>query len=103
MGLEYPYRQLGNRIRDRRKAIGLTQDNLAEKLGISRGSLANIETEKQRILVHQLYHFAQALETDVSELLPKMTGEGTIGNHEGLPIAKGTPAKFLGDIQKLYG
>lgn len=103
MGLEYPYAQLGKRIRNRRKALDLTQDKLAEKLAISRGSLANIETGRQRILIHQLYDFAHALETDVLELLPKMTGETDSAVKVTLPIPEGTPEKFHGDIQKLFG
>lgn len=103
MSLEYPYDLLGSSIRERRKAIDLTQQQLAEKMGISRGSLANIETGKQRILVHQVYQFANALETDVFVLLPKMTGIDSRSEKTDLPIPEGTPEKFSGDILKIFG
>lgn len=47
----------------------LTQDLLARRLGISRASLANIETGRQSILVHQLYGFAEALDLSPSDFL----------------------------------
>jgi transcriptional regulator with XRE-family HTH domain len=52
---------LGSVIRRRRKQLELRQQDLAAQLGISRGSLANIEIGKQGVLVHQLYSFAEAL------------------------------------------
>ena len=64
------YKQIGALIQRRRKQLGLKQHGLAASLGISRGSLANIETGRQSILVHQLYNFAEALKLAPSDLLP---------------------------------
>ena len=64
------YTQIGALIRQRRKQLNLKQLNLAATLGISRGSLANVETGRQGILVHQLYRFAEALEMSPGDLLP---------------------------------
>lgn len=64
------YQQIGAVIQRRRKQLGLKQQGLAASLGISRGSLANIETGRQSILVHQLYKFAKALNLSPSDLLP---------------------------------
>jgi transcriptional regulator with XRE-family HTH domain len=64
------YRELGALIRRRRRGLDLTQAQLAARLRISRGALANIETGRQNILLHQLYRFAAALGMNVHDLLP---------------------------------
>lgn len=48
----------------------MKQETLAGLLGISRGSLANVETGRQSVLVHQLYKFADALQLTPLDLLP---------------------------------
>jgi len=67
---ETVYQLIGGIIKQKRNALGMKQDVLAGKLTISRGSLANIETGRQRILVHQLYEFAEALDLAPNDLLP---------------------------------
>lgn len=64
------YKRIGATIKVQRRALGLTQHELAMRLGISRASLANIETGRQRILVHQLYELAQQLKIGIQRLLP---------------------------------
>lgn len=64
------YRHIGQLIKARRKKLGLKQESLASTIGISRGSLANIETGRQKILVHKLYDFADALGLRPIDLLP---------------------------------
>jgi transcriptional regulator with XRE-family HTH domain len=64
------YRHIGEVIRTRRKALGMTQETLASKLDISRGSLANIETGRQNVLVHQLYKFGLVLNLEPTDFLP---------------------------------
>ncbi len=64
------YEYIGSLIKRRRKQLGLKQHHLATRLGISRGSLANIETGRQGVLVHQLYKFAAALDLKPHDFLP---------------------------------
>ena len=64
------YKQIGATIQRRRKQLRFKQAKVASDLGISRGSLANIETGRQSILVHQLYRFAQVLDLMTTDLLP---------------------------------
>ena len=64
------YKRIGATIKVQRRALGLTQQQLAMRLGISRASLANVETGRQRVLVHQLYELAKHLNVSVQELLP---------------------------------
>lgn len=72
MNPELIYPQLGQLIRRRRKQFKWTQEKLAARLGISRGSLANIETGRQKVLVHQLYSVAAALDMSPHDLLPTL-------------------------------
>ena len=65
------YKRLGATIKVQRRALGLTQQQLAKQLGISRASLANVETGRQRVLVHQLYEYAGRLNVNIHELLPE--------------------------------
>jgi transcriptional regulator with XRE-family HTH domain len=64
------YRDLGALISTRRRRLGLTQEKLAQVLGISRASLANVETGRQKVLVDQLLGFAAALRMKAADLLP---------------------------------
>lgn len=64
------YKRLGAIIKERRRQLGFTQEYLSSQLGLSRASLANVETGRQRILVHQLYRLAEELDVEVAALLP---------------------------------
>jgi transcriptional regulator with XRE-family HTH domain len=65
------YRHIGELIKIQRKQHKppFTQEKLAQRLGISRASLANIETGRQNVLVHQLYDFARALGLSPADFL----------------------------------
>lgn len=65
------YRRLGRNVASRRQKLGLTQSTVAEKLGLSRASLANLETGRQRIMVHQLFALVNVLKLKtVLDLVP---------------------------------
>jgi transcriptional regulator with XRE-family HTH domain len=66
------YRRLGKAVAKERSGRGMTQVELAEKLDISRASLANLETGRQRIMVHQLYALVNALKLkSILDLVPE--------------------------------
>jgi len=67
------YKTIGGAIRRRRKKMDWTQGELAGRVGISRASLANIETGRQSIVVHQVYSIAAALQLEPTDLLPPST------------------------------
>jgi transcriptional regulator with XRE-family HTH domain len=71
------YQQIGRLIRSLRRGADKAQEELASRLGISRATLASIETGRQRILIHQLYAVARALDVKVSELLPSPADDRT--------------------------
>ncbi len=66
---EWLYREIGTIIAARRDKLGLKQAEVATRIGISRASLANMEVGRQRLLVHQLYRLAEALQLDGPQLL----------------------------------
>jgi transcriptional regulator with XRE-family HTH domain len=95
------YKGFGNAVSTRRKALGLTQAQLASKVKMSRASVANIESGRQNVLLHHVYALAAALEfTKVGELLPppplqKSTGEElrmTVSN-EALSLSENAEAQ----------
>jgi transcriptional regulator with XRE-family HTH domain len=68
--VERLYKEFGRRLRDLRKAAGLSQLALAERVGLSRTSITNIELGRQHIPLHVLYPLASALGAPPAQLLP---------------------------------
>ncbi|UVI39671.1 helix-turn-helix transcriptional regulator [Qipengyuania spongiae] len=65
------YVALGEAVLVRRKHLGLTQAQVAKKVGVSRESIANIEAGRQRVLLHHVYGLARALDLKViTDLIP---------------------------------
>jgi transcriptional regulator with XRE-family HTH domain len=64
------YRMFGHRLRELREERSITQDELAKRVQLSRASITNIEKGRQRVLLHQLVKFADALDAKPSELMP---------------------------------
>ena len=60
---------LGNRIRDRRMEIRLSQESLAEKAGISVNTVSRIEGGQTAMSVNIFRKIVQALEVDANSLL----------------------------------
>jgi len=63
------YARIGAEIRQRREGRGLSQAQLAERIGVGRTTITMIERGSQALLVHQLLDIASALRTDVTNLL----------------------------------
>jgi transcriptional regulator with XRE-family HTH domain len=63
------YEPLGRRIAERRKALGITQVQLAETLGIAQQTMAHYEGGKVRFAAALLPVLATALQTTIEELL----------------------------------
>src|SRR5208283_2368585 len=65
------YKLLGSRAATRRKQLKLKQEEVARQIGLSRASLANLETGRQKILLHHVYKLAAALELrSILDLIP---------------------------------
>lgn len=66
------YRQLGQSVARVRSKLGKTQAEIAAQIGLTRASLANIETGRQKVLMHHVFRLANALEcSSVLDLIPE--------------------------------
>lgn len=63
-------RSFGKKLRKSRKESGLTQQNLSEKIGMSRPSLINIERGEKSLSLFQLKTLSNVLQVDSKDLLP---------------------------------
>jgi len=72
--MEHFYAEFGRRLRDLRRAAGLSQQELAARVDISRASVANIERGAQRVALHQAVELAAALGVDPIRLIPQTQG-----------------------------
>lgn len=100
------YQSLGARIRDLRKSLRQTQDQLAKQIGISRASLANIEAGRQQVLVHHLFALASALQLDspAQLLLAPQARAPKAGASSPLPLAEdGLTEKQRREVLSLMG
>ena len=61
--------QVGQQIREARKAKGLTQKELGEKLGVGEPTVTNYEAGRQNLTIETLQKIADALEIKVNTLL----------------------------------
>lgn len=107
MNPESVYRHLGAVIRNGRNRFKprWTQEKLAKKVGISRASLANIETGRQSVLVHQLYSLAEALGLSPQDFLLPANDTGARAEWDDVlpedlnPSQKNQIARLLADTQ----
>lgn len=61
--------EVGVNVRKRRIALGMTQSELAEKLGYSKSSIMKIETGINELPISRLCETARALHTTPLELI----------------------------------
>ena len=97
------YKRLGTIIKERRHQLGFTQEYLSRQLGISRASLANVETGRQRVLVHQLYQLAEKLDVEITALLPDLEETRKLQNLEGLTFSESVSVEQQEQISRLLG
>ncbi|MEZ9822165.1 helix-turn-helix domain-containing protein [Shewanella sp. 10N.286.45.A1] len=62
--------QFGAKLRDKRKALGISQDKMALLAEIDRSYAGRIERGEVNITLEKAYQLAEVLECDVRELLP---------------------------------
>lgn len=65
------YEAIGEKIKEARKLRNLNQDVLADRLGISRVSLGNIELGKQRVPLHVLLDICESLNVTMNDIVPQ--------------------------------
>lgn len=67
--IETCYRMFGAKVEQLRTALGWTQAELAEKVGLARTSIVNIERGRQRVLLGDVEVFAKAFNTTPKQLM----------------------------------
>jgi transcriptional regulator with XRE-family HTH domain len=67
---DWVYKEFGQRLRAARRTADLTQEAVANTVGLSRTSITNIERGIQHISLHALYELAAAVKVKPADLLP---------------------------------
>ena len=81
------YKAFGAQVRERREALRMTQLQLSARIGLTRGSVANIEGGRQSVLLHQFLDVAAALQVTPEQLLPTPIGTPPIEEISDMPEA----------------
>lgn len=68
-------RMVGERIREARKAQGMSQEKLASRLGILRVSLSNLETGRQECSLYRALQIAEVLRISLFTLIPSSSDD----------------------------
>jgi transcriptional regulator with XRE-family HTH domain len=94
---------LGARIRDARESSGLTQQQLAERLGLSRTTVVAIEKGERRLKPGELVQAASALGRNVSDLLQQGAPAAGLGAQlrDALPPSAAVAPALLPHIEEL--
>lgn len=80
--VEQIYREFGRLLRERRKDAHLTQDEVANKVGLVRTSITNIEQGRQHVSLHMLFQLADAIGISAEQLLPERSAQPMSANLE---------------------
>lgn len=64
------YTEIGERVRSIRKSMGLSQQELADSVGLTRTSITNFEQGRQHISLHSLQAIADRMGEHINSLLP---------------------------------
>ena len=67
--LEAVYQSVAARIRLIRETLGMTQEELATRTGLTRTSIVNIEAGRQRFMLHDMEAMARALNISPKHLM----------------------------------
>ena len=66
------YTEIGNKIKVRRIALGVTQQDLASAIDTKRTSITNLEAGQQCIPLDKLYSLCDFLEINIHDVIPPL-------------------------------
>ncbi|EPX78616.1 helix-turn-helix domain-containing protein [Salipiger mucosus] len=92
---------VGKRIRHRRWLVGMTQQQLAESVGIKFQQIQKYETGANRVSASRLWDIADALDVPVSFFFEGIEAEQGSEPVEAPEQAASVPADLLGDKEAL--
>src|SRR6266545_1294152 len=76
-------RHVGLRIRMRRKELGISQEKLADALGLTFQQVQKYERAANRVSASKLWEVARALNTSISYFYEGLSVEGAMQAHGG--------------------
>lgn len=79
--------EIGNKIRERRTALGLSQDEVADMMGTDGNSISRHENGTREMKVSQFCQYASALSVNPAELLPERLVKKPEGKYAKLMAA----------------
>ena len=85
------FRALGERIATARKALGMTQVQLANEVGVAQQVIASYEVGRRRVQVMLLPKLAHALAISVEDLIAG----------EGQPARRGPAPRLLHQVERI--
>jgi transcriptional regulator with XRE-family HTH domain len=104
------YGYVGERLRRRRRDLGLTQSELATQVSMQRTSITNIELGLQHAPLHVLFELCRALRIEAAEILPDVehvtASQGELADlatrieEFGAPLSASILQELLGQKQK---
>lgn len=89
---------VGRQIRKQRNLLGLTQEQLAEALGISYQQVQKYETAANRVSAGRLYEIAAKLNTDIAFFF-----EGLDPSAFGTPVEHGGKNRSAVELVRNFG
>ena len=63
------FKKIGQKIKETRVNRNLTQENIADKIGINTSHISNIETNKTKVSLTTLIHICNSLDVSVDYIL----------------------------------
>ncbi|MCB1530213.1 MAG: helix-turn-helix transcriptional regulator [Rhodospirillales bacterium] len=87
---------IGGRLRQRRSLLGITQEQLAESVGITFQQIQKYENGVNRISAGRLFEFSEILDVPVSFFFENFAG-GKKKSYQALGLAEGDQAPFEGE------
>ena len=73
--MNYDLRLVGDKIKQQRKGLGLTQDKLAERIGLSTTYLCQIENGSRGVNLTNIISIANCLSVTLDYLVSDFTGD----------------------------
>jgi transcriptional regulator with XRE-family HTH domain len=94
-------RHVGLRIRMRRKELGISQERLAESIGLTFQQVQKYERAANRVSASKLWEMARALNTSIAySNLPRETVQDFLMTPEGLELASSFPKISHGRVRR---
>ena len=87
METELTQKQIGSRVKAIRKMKGLSQEELAKRIGLSRSSLTQIERGNRSLTVTELHKMAATFSISLDDFIYA----GNVGKTEVLPLVNDVP------------